>query len=71
MKIRFTSHAQYRIEERGISILRITSTLRTPGKKRLAYENKLTKQKQFGGKILEVVYIKNKNYFIVITAYYL
>jgi hypothetical protein len=69
MKFVFTNHAQYRINERGISISKIKETIARPDKKSTQH-NLIIVRKFFGRKILEVVYKVKINSYVIITAYY-
>ena len=71
MHINFTNHAKIRINERGISILHIEQTLKKPDTNKIGFDRIILAQKEFAGKILEVVYTENKKKIVVITAYYL
>jgi len=70
MHISFTNHVKYRINERGISLLHIEQTLKKPDSNRIGFDGTILAQKAFAGKILEIVYTKNKGRIVVITAYY-
>ena len=70
MKISFTNHAKYRIDERNISILHIENTLKNPDYIK-RNENEILVRKSFGKKMLEVVYKQTIKSVVVITAYYI
>lgn len=71
MHVSFTNHAKGRIDERGVSILHIEKTLKSPDPTNRGFDGTLLARKAFAGKILEVVYTGNKKGVVVITAYYL
>ena len=71
MHIKFTNHAKWRIEESGVSINNLEWALKNPDSIRKVFSGAFIAKKTFGGKVLEVVYTKNKRQYIVITAYYL
>ena len=71
MEIIFTNHSQIRIEERGISLLRIRETIKKPDKKAISYLVTTKASKKYGNKTLEVVFRQNHGKVVVITAYYL
>ena len=50
MKVKFTVHAQSRIEERNIPASRVVETLHKPNSTRPAYEGKIRARKKFGKK---------------------
>ncbi|HEV8666953.1 MAG TPA: hypothetical protein VN665_03890 [Candidatus Paceibacterota bacterium] len=76
MKVKFTIHAQARIEERKIPASRVVEAIRNPSSTKSVYEGKIRARKKFGKKILEVVYFKDgfrdrKEEYLVVTAYYI
>jgi hypothetical protein len=76
MKVKFTIHAQTRIEERKISASRVVEAIRNPSSTKSVYEGKIRVRKKFGKKTLEVVYFRDgfrdrKEEYLVVTAYYL
>lgn len=71
MKFRFTSHAQGRYDERGISTDNIMRVVRSPDSSWSAQNGCIKSSKNLDGKILEVIYKKDGNVSIIITAYYL
>lgn len=71
MKFKFTHHAQYRIEKRGISTLDIRNVIQNPDYSRVEQNGiimclKSIKRK---GKIT-VVYRELKNQYLIVTAYH-
>ncbi len=71
MKFKFTNHAQYRIDERGISIEDIKSVINAPDYARNTFDGRTEAGKKFFKKTLEVVYKKDGSATIIITVYYL
>jgi hypothetical protein len=69
MKLRFTHHAQYRMDERGISVSSIKSVLKNPDHTEDVFGNKSLSRKQIDGGTIEVIYVKDKNEFVIITIY--
>lgn len=69
MKLRFTHHAQYRMDERGISVSSIKSVLKNPDRTEPVFGAKMLARKNIDGKVLEVIYVKDKNDFVIITIY--
>lgn len=69
MKLRFTHHAQYRTDERGIAVADIKAVLKNPDYHRFVFESKMLAGKKIGSKTLEVVYAKSANDFVIITVY--
>lgn len=71
MKIKLSDHAKQQRIERAIPLKQILQTIKNPKNKGVSYKNRQLLQKQFGGKILEVVTIKKEDSTVVITEYYL
>ena len=71
MKIVFTNHAKYRINERKILIFDIKLTIKNPDKKNVDSHGMIIVNKRFGRKSLEVVYKIRGSNFVVITSYYI
>lgn len=71
MKLKFTNHAQYRIRERDISIEWLKEAINNPDYHKKSFGDKITVRKKFTKVTLEVVYFKDKNEFVVVTAYYI
>jgi len=69
MKFVFTNHAQYRINERNISISKVKEAIIKPDKKNTQHDL-IVVRKSFGKKVLEVVYKAKINSYVIITAYY-
>lgn len=70
MKLKFTNHVQYRIEEREISIEDLKSAINKPDFSEVL-NGKIKSKKLFDGKALVVVYLKSRENFVILTAYYL
>lgn len=76
MKVKFTVHAQSRLEDRKIPASRVIEVIRKPDSTEKVFDGKIKSRKKFGKKVLEVVYFKEgfrdrKNECIVVTVYYL
>ena len=71
MKIVFSDHAKKQGIERKIPRKYIVETVKNPQNKLESYRNRQLSQKQFGGKILEVVTMIEEDITIVVTQYYL
>lgn len=71
MEIIFTNHSQIRIEERGISLLRIRETIKKPDKTGFSFLMISKVSRKYGDKTLEVVFRRKPGKVIIITAYYL
>ena len=71
MEIIFTNHAKFRIQERKIKFSDVKSVIVDYDKIVKMFDDKVVAKKVFESYGLEVVYKKNRNKIIVITAYYL
>ena len=71
MEIIFTNHAKFRIQERKIKFSDVKSVIVDYDKIVKMFDDKVVAKKVFENYELEVVYKKNRNIIIVITAYYL
>lgn len=71
MKLKFTHHAQYRIDERRISVERIKQTINRPDFVEQLLDGKTRSKKNFGNETLLVVYIKSSKEFLILSSYYL
>ena len=71
MEIIFTNHAKFRIQERKIKFSDVKSVIVGNDKIAKMFDDKIVAKKVFESYELEVVYKKNRNKIIVITAYYL
>ncbi|OHA20401.1 MAG: hypothetical protein A2849_01330 [Candidatus Taylorbacteria bacterium RIFCSPHIGHO2_01_FULL_51_15] len=71
MKFRFTHHAEYRVFiERNISAEAIKETIRTPDTVTALPDGVIKCSKKLEAGMLTVVYCKDKNTYIIITAYF-
>jgi hypothetical protein len=71
VKFKFTNHAQYRIEKRGIRTLDIKSVIQCPDYSRTEQNGIIVCIKDVKGKDkITVVYKKLKTQYLIITAYY-
>ncbi len=71
MKLRFTDHVQFRINEREISIEEIKQAINNPDYSGIVLGGKILSKKKFGQKTLEIVYFKDGKEYVIVTAYYL
>ena len=71
MEIIFTNHAKYRTEERKIKFSDIKKSIINCDSRAKSFDENIVVKKVFDNYELEVVYKKNRNKIIVITAYYL
>jgi hypothetical protein len=71
MKIEFSDHAKDRIKERKISISIVIKTIKNPEQIENSFKNRKLFRRNFRGKTLEIVVIKEKELYTVVTAYYL
>lgn len=70
MKIIFSSHAEKRINERGINKEKVIDTINFPDYT-ISRSNKETEAfKKTNTKLLKVVYFQGQSYIKVITLYY-
>ena len=67
----FTKHVGLRIEQRTLDRELIKDTLQKPDRVLPGLFGRNLAQKDFGGKTLEVVYVKENDDLIIITAYFL
>lgn len=67
----FTKHVGLRIEQRALDKELIKETLQKPDRVLSGLFGRNLAQKDFGSKTLEVVYVKENDDFIIITAYFL
>lgn len=71
MNIRLSDHAKKQRIERKIPLKEILQTIKNPESKAKSFQNRRLLQREFSGKILEVVTVKDEDITIVITQYYL
>ena len=71
MKVHIPKHAEYRLIERGIDIDKIKQTIHSPDKRVPQFNGRTKVEKKLQeGQKLYVIYIEEKNKFVIITAYY-
>ncbi len=70
MRIFFTKHARLRLAERSIKEITVRDILETPDFISRAYDDKSAYRKKINGEVVEVVCVKSRDKFLVITAYY-
>lgn len=66
-----TKHANMRIKQRELSPAQIEEAVLQPDKVIPGFAGRLLAQKEFSGKVLEVVYRREKETTVIITAYWL
>ena len=77
IRLKFPSHFQDRIQERGIEIDHVRKAISAPDFTKKLFEGRVVVRKKIDAKrTIEVVYLKEKatkktNDYLVITAYYL
>lgn len=71
MKIKLSDHAQKQRIERKIPLKDILQTVKNPESKARSFKKRQLLQREFGGKILEVVNVTEKGIITVIIQYYL
>lgn len=71
MRIIFSGHANNQRSERKIPKKYILQTIKNPENNLESFKNRRLLQRQFGGRILEVVTIKEEDVLTVITEYWL
>lgn len=69
MHIKFTYHANFRREERGISVERIKQTIRAPDIVDTKASGKLLHVKKFPDKTISVAFFISGNTYIIITVF--
>jgi hypothetical protein len=70
-KIILTKHVKIRIKEREIDKETIEEVVINPDEILPGMFGRSMARKNYGGKTLEVVYVKEKNNLIIITAYFI
>ena len=70
MLIEYIEHALLRIKQRRIPKRVIEETIQIPDSKVNTYQNRIAAIKKYGDKFLKVIYEKDKNKTLVITAYW-
>lgn len=71
MKINFSDHANSQRIVRKIPKQYVLNTIKSPQKKLKSFKDRQLLQRQYSGKILEVVVIKEEDVLTVITQYWL
>lgn len=71
MKIKLSDHAKKQRIERKIPLEQILKAVKNPKNKAESFKNRQLLQRRFGGKILEVVTVKEEDATIIVTQYYL
>lgn len=67
----YTKHADMRIKQRDLSASQIEQAVLQPGRVMPSFARRLLAQKEFSGRILEVVYRQEGETTIILTAYWL
>jgi len=67
----YTDHARLRLKQRAIEESQILETVSKPDEVLKSFEKRSVARKRFSGKILEVVFTKQNNDLVIITAYFL
>jgi uncharacterized DUF497 family protein len=68
MLIRISIHAQIRLHERGIDIDRVKKVINNPDSLVPQSENRIKVSKLLDDRKITVIYTKDKNTFVIITA---
>lgn len=68
MKIKMSTHAQIRSEQRGLDIDKIKKVIRTPDSIEDQFEGRVKVNKVIDDRNITVIYTKAKNVFVIITA---
>ena len=71
MHFHYTQHIKTRIRQREVRHEQIESTVTRPDRTQPGFGGRQLAQKRFYGKLLEVVYKKEEDRIILITAYWL
>jgi hypothetical protein len=69
MHIRFTYHANYRREERNISVEKIKEVICHPDMIEIKRGGKLLHVKRFETKTITVVFVVSRGYYIIISIF--
>lgn len=69
MKLKFTYHAQYRVDKREISSEMIKEVIKNPESSNIKYD-RVEVMKNINGRKLFVIYKRSKLTYIIITSYY-
>lgn len=57
------------MDERGIEVANIKAVLKNPDYSKFVFEGKMLAGKKIDGKVLEVIYMKTRNEFVIVTIY--
>lgn len=68
MKIRVSTHAQIRLLERGIDIEKVKKVISAPDLLVPEFEGRTKVSKLLDDRNITVIYTKEKNVFVIITA---
>lgn len=68
MKIRISTHAQIRSMERGIDVDEIKKVINAPDSSENQFEGRVKATKIIDDRSITVIYTKDKNVFVIITA---
>ncbi len=68
MKLRFSSHAQIRMDERGISTDKIKEVISSPDSSVNKHSGRVESKKMIDGRTITVIYKKEKTTFVIITT---
>lgn len=68
MKLVLSTHAQIRLSERGIDFSKIKKVIKEPDKSKAEFGGRIKATKLIEGRNITVIYYKNKNEFVIITA---
>lgn len=71
MSFIYTKHSKVRIKQRNLKSQQIEETIIEPDKVTSSFRGRLIAQKNFSGQTLEVIFKKQGNNVIIITAYWL
>ena len=71
MSFVYTKHATMRIKQRDLSIAQVEQAVLQSDRVVPSFGDRMLAQKDFSGKILEVVYRQEKETIIILTAYWL
>jgi hypothetical protein len=68
MEVRLSIHAQIRVMERGIDLDKIKKVISEPDHESQLDSGRIKSRKAIEGRDITVVYSKDKNTFVIITA---
>ena len=67
----YTSHAESRIKERGLSKAQIEETALRPDEVSYGFGRRVLARRHFSGRTLEVIYSQQRRSTVIITAYWM